>query len=207
MNKKSIAVMLCVLGVAGVYWFTQAGDMEPPGPPAPTMVTMQEMFDEVKSPLPDTCFDNVGRYVDCGNGTVKDNLTGLVWLKDASCLVSNDWAGANIAAAQLADGQCGLTDGSSPGDWRLPTKDEWGVVIDQAIANGCSDPYVPDVVGTGCCGTGTCAFSGLEHHLFWSSSTWASIPDNAWGADLWFGDLFIDIKTLEVWVWPVRGGQ
>jgi hypothetical protein len=170
------------------------------------MVTLQEIFDAVKPPA-DMCFDNVGRYVDCGNGTVKDNITGLIWLKDASCLANDDWADANIAAAQLADGQCGLTDGSSPGDWRLPTREEWGVIIDQAIANGCSDPYVPDVVGTGCCGTGTCAFTGLHLTHFWSSSTWTSTPTYAWGADLWYGDVFVDIKTFEASVWPVRGGQ
>ena len=56
-----------------------------------------------KSPPPDTCFDNTGnRFVDCGDGTVKDTSTGLFWLKDADCFVHVDWAAANIAAAQLA---------------------------------------------------------------------------------------------------------
>jgi hypothetical protein len=35
--KKSIAISVCLLGAAGIYWFAQAGEMEPPGPPAPTM--------------------------------------------------------------------------------------------------------------------------------------------------------------------------
>ena len=168
MNRKSIAVVLGLIGLVGIYWFAQAGDMEPPGPPAPTMLTLQEMFDQLKPPPPDTCFDNIGRFVDCGNGTVKDNLTGLFWLEDASnaCFGFNDWPDANVLAAQLADGQCGLTDGSSPGDWRLPTKEEWQVIMDQAVANGCSAPYVPDVVGTGCCGTGTCAFSGVASSMY-----------------------------------------
>src|SRR5262245_50046924 len=35
--------------------------------------------------LPDArCWANRFRYVDCGNGTVTDQLTGLVWLKDAT---------------------------------------------------------------------------------------------------------------------------
>jgi hypothetical protein len=134
----------------------------------------------VNSLPPDTCFDDVGRFVVCGDGTVKDNLTGLFWLEDASCLSLGDWADANILAAQLADGQCGLTDESFPGDWRLPTMEEWQVITDQAIANGCSAPYVPDVVGTGCCGTGTCAFSGVVSSTFWSSTTFASNPISAW---------------------------
>jgi hypothetical protein len=71
------------------------------------------------------CFDNTNRYVDCGNGTVTDTVTGLIWLKNAGCLGFADWASANGLAATLANGQCGLTDNSSPGDWRLPNKDEW----------------------------------------------------------------------------------
>ena len=28
------------------------------------------------------CFSNTDRYVNCGNGTVTDSLTGLIWLQD-----------------------------------------------------------------------------------------------------------------------------
>jgi hypothetical protein len=71
------------------------------------------------------CFDNGNRYVDCGNGTVTDTVTGLVWLKNANCFGEQTYAAASQAAAGLGAGQCGLTDGSSPGDWRLPTLVEW----------------------------------------------------------------------------------
>lgn len=59
---------------------------------------------------------------DNGNGTVTVN--GLVWLKDAGCLGPASWDGAKGLAAQLAAGQCGLKDNSTPGQWRLPTKSE-----------------------------------------------------------------------------------
>ena len=76
--------------------------------------------------------------MDCGNGTVTDTVTGLIWLKQADCLGVHDWAAANRAAAGLKDGDCGgLTDKSSPGDWRLPTKDEWSATIARAVALGC----------------------------------------------------------------------
>ena len=55
-----------------------------------------------------------------------DTLTGLIWLKDADCLPVADFEGAKALVAMLGDGthpECNLTDGSSPGDWRLPTKD------------------------------------------------------------------------------------
>jgi hypothetical protein len=111
---------------------------------------------------PDTCFDNVGRFVVCGDGAVKDNLTGLFWLENANCFGTLNWADANIPAAQLGDGQWGLTDGSSPGDWRLPTEAEWQVVVDQANLNACPAPFFPDTLGTGCCGVDPCGFAGCS---------------------------------------------
>jgi len=164
----------------------------------------------LKSSRPDPpCFDNGNRFVDCGNGTVTDQVTDLIWLKDASCLGTSNYAGTNTVAAAIGDGTdpaCNLTDGSSPGDWRLPTRDEWQAIVDQAISNGCSAPYVPDVVGTGCCGTGTCAFSGLLSGIYWSATTFASNPSFAWGASLVGGSVASGDKTNVLWVLPVRGG-
>ena len=61
------------------------------------------------------------RFVDNEDGTVRDNLTGLIWLKNANCFgghVHGDQALARLAiTCQLALN--GLTDGSTPGDWRL----------------------------------------------------------------------------------------
>ncbi|MDH5423308.1 MAG: DUF1566 domain-containing protein, partial [Acidimicrobiia bacterium] len=81
------------------------------------------------------------RYVDCGNGTVTDNKTGLVWLKNANCIGRAGagtgtpvgrvgWYTAMGFVAGLSDlpattgansQDCGLSDGSSPGEWRLPS--------------------------------------------------------------------------------------
>jgi len=44
------------------------------------------------------------RFTDNNNGTVTDNLTGLTWLRDASCLGFQTWANALAAANSLADG-------------------------------------------------------------------------------------------------------
>jgi hypothetical protein len=206
MCKKSVAMMLGLLGAAGVYWLAEAGDLEPPGPPAPTMVTLPQIYDAVK-PHSDMCFDNVGRFVVCGNGTVKDNLTGLFWLETADCFEFTSWATASTAVALLANGQCGLTDGSSPGDWRLPTKDEWQTIIDQAISNGCSAPYFPDLVGTGCCGTETCAFSGVGLTDYWASTTSATSPDHAWKGSVIAGWVGTNYKNAGNGFWPVRAGQ
>lgn len=169
-----LPVLLGIVATTSLLVF--AGDLEPPGPPAPTMVTLQELYDRM-APAPDTCFDDVGRFVVCGDGSVKDNLTGLVWLEDANCLGGGRiWPDAGIWAAQLADGQCGLTDGSFAGDWRLPTEVEWQAILDQSLANGCAAPFFPDVSGLGCCSTGTCPLSGLVLNLYWTSDTLSANP-------------------------------
>jgi hypothetical protein len=56
------------------------------------------------------------RFMDRGNGTVRDQLTGLLWLKKADCFPSRAWTQALTDAKTLASGMCGLTDGSKPGD-------------------------------------------------------------------------------------------
>jgi hypothetical protein len=60
------------------------------------------------------------RFSDKGDGTVKDNLTNLIWLKNANCFGFVAWAQALTDANTLRSGSCGLTDGSVAGDWRLP---------------------------------------------------------------------------------------
>ena len=43
------------------------------------------------------------RFTDNGNGTVTDNLTGLIWLKNANCGGAKDWATALTFANSLYD--------------------------------------------------------------------------------------------------------
>jgi Protein of unknown function (DUF1566)/PEGA domain len=165
-----------------------------------------------------SCFDNTNRYVDCGNGTVTDTVTGLIWLKQSNCLPNNNWTGANQAAAGLKDGDCGLTDGSSAGDWRLPTKDEWSAMVARAIAMGCGSEPVPvgfaplpafsnDAV-SGCYLDGSpTSFSGVFASVYWSSTAIDINPTFAWTQSLsFFTQVTFQSKSLTHEVWPVRGG-
>ena len=74
------------------------------------------------------------RWVDKGDGTVADTVTGLVWLKQADCLQST-WAEAIAAVQALSSGQCGLTDGSPAGSWRVPSRNEMQSLSDRAENN------------------------------------------------------------------------
>ena len=84
----------------------------------------QEQLDEIYDRI-EHLESLTDRFTDMGDGTIRDNDTGLIWLKNANCLGSMDWYNAMDQAASLADGQCGLEDGSAAGDWGLPTKAEW----------------------------------------------------------------------------------
>jgi hypothetical protein len=164
------------------------------------------------------CFDPFNRYVDCGNGTVTDSVTGLIWLKQSDCLPAAEWLAANHAAAGLKDGDCGLTDNSSPGDWRLPTQAEWRATMAQAFAWTCyvegrgGPPSLTNDAGTGCYGDGSPAsITGVASSLYWSSGTVEALPFAAWVAHLGFGTAEIaHPKALTaiaaLLVWPVRGG-
>jgi hypothetical protein len=179
------------------------------------LASLQDTVDALGARADGPCFDNTNRYVDCGNGTVTDTVTGLIWLKQWDCLPSDTWAAANHTVARLKDSDCSLTDKSSPGDWRLPTKAEWEATMARAGALGCVDPggsrlgglSLTNDAGTGCYVTGGSSFADLEASAFWSSSAAEIGPHNAWAALLNSGFVGLDSKSSGLTdVWPVRGG-
>ncbi len=171
------------------------------------------------------CFDNTGRWVDCGNGTVTDSVTGLIWLKDGNCLrqppknsVGWTYSEANNAAAILKNGDCGLTDKSAPGDWRLPTLEEWTATIEQAVAMKCTYPSLTDVTGKACFNpdgnkrsknaTGAQPFQYPRLDYYWTRSTDPTKPDAAWLVAFAYGRMYIDYKNNSFYgAWPVRDGK
>jgi hypothetical protein len=119
---------------------------------------------------------------DNGNGTVTVN--GLVWLKDAGCLGYMNWDNAMARAKSLAHGQCGLSDNSKIGDWRLPSTE--GL---KAIYSAKSQ------------------FKNVQASYYWSSSTFAGNAPNAWYVSMVNGYVNVDFKGNYGDVWPVRAGQ
>lgn len=166
------------------------------------------------------------RYKDNGNGTVTDCKTGLVWLKDANCRDTSggirpgkdglNWDDAMRWAAGLHNGLCGLTDGSSAGAWRLPTKAEWEAMIADANSKGYKDPSLTNAAGTAQWTNGDIFYnvllSGYDYkyhgNRFWSSTTFAGSAIHAWfvGID-GVGGVGANPKEFNHFVWPVRGGR
>ena len=140
------------------------------------------------------------RFTDTGDGAISDALTGLAWLKNANCTdtvggVKKDagtlkWSQALTWSNALATGKCGLSDGSAPGDWRLPNLRELHSLVDlsqNSPALPAGHPFL-SVWSTG----------------YWSSSTVALATGQAWILNLGLGDPGRLGKASRQFVWPVR---
>ncbi len=93
--------------------------------------------------------------MDLGNGTVKDNKTGLIWQRQAQA--SSSWDSANAACKNLSLG--GLTSG-----WRVPTKLELETLVDYRTL-----PSTPTI--------DTLAFASAPRGVFWTATTIESCSD------------------------------
>jgi len=133
----------------------------------------------------------VARFTDKGDGTIRDNLTGLIWLKNANCFGAKTWTEALSACGKLADGGCGLKDGSAVGDWRLPTVKELQSLIDF----GKYDPALPSGH----------PFTEVQSSAYWSATEYANDDNYAWHVYSYFGGVTTNIKSGHYYVWPVRG--
>jgi hypothetical protein len=133
------------------------------------------------------------RFTDNGDGTVTDNLTGLIWLKNAGCFGPRNWNEALSDSNGLEDGECGLTDGSITGNWRLPNRFELQSLLDSKNF----DPAIPIEH----------PFNNVTNINYWSSTTYAGIADEAWSVFMFNGIVSFVDKTNLGYAWPVRGGQ
>lgn len=130
------------------------------------------------------------RFTDNDDGTVTDNLTNLTWLKKADCLDTLNWTGALAAAETLEDGDCDLTDSSSPLDWRVPNVRE----LDSLIHAGVSSPSLPNRDGSAKASAGN-PFSSLQTGDYWTSTTNTATPSNAFSLSLQWGHVLSNSKT------------
>jgi hypothetical protein len=132
------------------------------------------------------------RFTDNFDGTVTDNLTGLMWAKNASATGATNWYAAIDYANNLTMGtMCGI----AHTDWRLPNVRELHSLID--FSN--SSPALP---------TGH-LFTNLISSGYWSSNFSPDISryNRAWLVSMSGGTVSVDHTHLSFYVWPVRGGN
>jgi len=167
-----------------------------------------------------TCYDSSGNVIDCtntgqdgdiqagvewpsprftdnGDGTVTDNLTGLMWLNDANCFGARNWQGAlddvtNFNTSTLTYNCSDYT--ANYDDWRLPNVVELESLVNAEKSNSAT-------------WLNTQGFTNVQSSYYWSATTNASFSITyAWTVNM-FGDVSIVFKTANEYVWPVRAGQ
>jgi hypothetical protein len=205
-----ISFLLAAMFVAGALLLTalpaHAGDnLQLPAIPAPVEVTGQtECWDGSGNPIPCEGTGQDGelqkgvawpkpRFTVNPDGTVTDNLTGLIWLRNANCFGRQPWIVALSVANNLEDGQCGLTDGSEVGEWRLPNIKE----LQSLLNYGKVSPALPS----------DHPFSNVQLLDYWSSTNFVGNPANALIIFTDVGSVFDIPKAGSRFVWPVRGEQ
>ncbi|MCW5211889.1 DUF1566 domain-containing protein [Desulfobulbus sp. TB] len=145
------------------------------------------------------------RFTDNTDGTVTDNLTGLIWLKNADCNSgAATWSNAMTFAANVSNGDCGLSDGSSAGDWRMPTLDEQSSILDRQYY----EPSLSNAQGTGKWTDGDVFNNVHSDKGYWTSTLYASsdkLPTPyIWEVNLNTGAVTGRGLTSLYYVWPVR---
>ena len=131
------------------------------------------------------------RFRDNGDGTITDNMTGLMWLKDANNAgATKTWSDALAYVAGLNSGansgNCGYT------DWRVPNVNDLEILFNY----GQNTPYT---------WLNTQGFNNVASDFYWTSTTYAPNADNGWYINIINGNMYYVSKSLSYYVWPVRG--
>ncbi len=138
----------------------------------------------------------IKRFTDHGDGTVTDNISGLMWLKDGDCFLPESWQNANVVVTWLSDAE------KSPrlncreytatyGDWHLPDMEMISDFIQSAkgeLSTWLNSQGVFDIA---------------------ARDYWISVDNplnlyHAWGVNMRTGTPRNYPKSFELHVWPYR---
>ena len=130
------------------------------------------------------------------NGTVYDSYHNLTWLKDANCFEAVNLVNNNTPTqvSTLKSGQCGLSDGSVAGKWRLPTRAEMVQLLDEGFtANTLMNPI---------------GFSNVQSiQYYWASDVYGFDSNEEWSVNLLYGYVNPINFASYGYLWPVHTGQ
>ncbi len=157
---------------------------------------------------PEPRFTNDNGSTPITGDVVVDQLTGLMWTRDANLMPGRDpgWDNDYIANdgrvtwKHALDYVTKLNNENYQGysDWRLPNINELESLINAEMTNP----------ATWLNGQG---FSNVQSYPYWSSSTWAVYFEFEWFVDMSNGEMSLDGNSYNYfannYVWPVRSGQ
>lgn len=118
---------------------------------------------------------------------VVDNVTGLVWLRDALPA----WTGLSWPEAFTFIEEMNENNVAGHADWRLPNRRELYSLVD----HDAREPALPDGH----------PFINVWSGKYWTSTTSARARAYAWWVQLSGGRMFYGNKADDCMVWPVRG--
>jgi hypothetical protein len=130
------------------------------------------------------------RFQDNKDGTITDNLTGLIWTKDANLYKDTVW---QDALDYVGDMNAGKNKNFGHTDWRLPNLNELGSLIDL----GHVEPALPSGH----------PFTNVQNFCYWTSSNYKNFDFSVWAIGMWDGEEYFWGKSYKFYVWPVRGGE
>ena len=141
-------------------------------------------------------------FTDNGDGTITDTSTGLVWDKCSRGQVWNNTTppGTCTGAASPHDWAAALAEATAANtashrghaDWRLPNRTELESLVK-------IDASAPAIDGT--------VFPATATAWYWTSTTYAPGPANAWHVNFYDGYPYASLKTNASHVRLVRSGQ
>jgi len=180
--KQHIAAVLFSLALAGITATTaNAGSLTPPGAPAPTMRTMEELKPSWSKKIP--AAQRFELVLD--NFAVLDKETGLVWERSAS-VTDFTWDEMQTKCFKAVIG--------GRRGWRLPTIDELTSLVDPTQIPALPSGHLF-----------TNVFRSPSY--YWSSTILESYPSGAWAVNFYDGSVDIYNKSDFNYVRCVRGGQ
>lgn len=134
------------------------------------------------------------RFVDNGNGTIKDTKTGLVWVKNPHTDLPEKFK--NYMVWKDAIQACKELNFVGKKDWRLPTIEELRELVDYMRGAKSGEPAID-----------TKFFPDTKCSWYWSITpcVWGSY--NAWVVYFDYGDVGDSYKDSSNYVRPVRSSQ
>lgn len=125
------------------------------------------------------------RYIDNGDGTISDTLTGLMWLQNDKI-----FCGEEGHPQQAAKVKARTFKFAGHNDWRVPGYYELISIVDFDGKNGLLNEL----------------FKGHRGGYFWTSQTYVPNTTNAMVVGFNGGNVIVGTKTAAYYVRPVRGG-
>ncbi len=150
------------------------------------------------------------------DGSVTDNLTGLIWGPDANLMPTRD-VGYDLDGTGGDDGKVfwltamnyvaklNTENYLGHADWRLPNVRE----LHSLIHFGYNNPTLTNDAGNAKWDTsGVSSFSNVKSGYYWSSTSYSVSTTIAWNVDMYYGYVGNGPKAFnDYYVWPVRGGH